>query len=115
MARLGSGAFETISGEVVNVTLPIFSATAPVEGHMMAGIDVSGAKEPGEKAAMLQAAKIVLVNQEEQIYNANSAIVLEHTVTAERLRFICIRLYWPACWRLGGISQEDMGGDSDYK
>ncbi len=41
VARLGSGAFETISGEVVNVALVILSAGRPAEDAMMGGIDVS--------------------------------------------------------------------------
>ncbi len=41
VARLGAGAFETISGEVVNVALLILSAGKPAEDAMMGGIDVS--------------------------------------------------------------------------
>lgn len=41
VARLGPGAFETISGEVVNVALLAISSGKPDERHIMAGLDVS--------------------------------------------------------------------------
>jgi hypothetical protein len=77
VARLGPGAFETISGHVVNVALPMLSAVPPADGHKMAGVDVSGAKEPEEKAAMLRGkkpAEIVLVKQEEQLKNPDARV-----------------------------------------
>ena len=53
VARLGPGAFETIGGHVVNVALLGLSATKP-GCDTMAGIDVSAAKLPAEKAALLR-------------------------------------------------------------
>ena len=41
VARLGPGAFETISGHVVNVALTVLSAEKPDRDWRMAGIDVS--------------------------------------------------------------------------
>lgn len=77
VARLGPGAFETISGHVVNVALPMISAAPPADGHAMAGIDVSAAKEPEDKAAMLRGklpAEIVLVKQEGQLKNPDARV-----------------------------------------
>ncbi|MBI4904788.1 MAG: SAM-dependent DNA methyltransferase [Acidobacteria bacterium] len=54
VARLGHGAFGTISGHVVNVVLTVISATAPADAHSMAGIDVSVAKAPQEKSVSLR-------------------------------------------------------------
>lgn len=77
VARLGAGAFETISGEVVNVALSMISALPPIHSHMMAGIDVSAAKEPEDKAAMLrgeQPAAILRVSQEEPLERPDSIV-----------------------------------------
>lgn len=59
VARLGSGAFETISGHVVNVTLPILSNVPPVRNHVVVGQDVSDCKNVEEKACQLAAALIM--------------------------------------------------------
>ena len=62
VARLGSGAFETIGGHVVNVVLNVLSADRPKPEWRMAGIDVSATRSriprvrlrPAEKAAALR-------------------------------------------------------------
>jgi hypothetical protein len=80
VARLGHGAFETISGQVVNVALPMLSVVPPVEDQRFAGIDVSVGNNIEEKAAMLRGEKaisIVLLSQEELINNPESRITLE--------------------------------------
>ncbi|HBI14531.1 MAG TPA: restriction endonuclease subunit M [Desulfobulbaceae bacterium] len=82
MARLGPGAFETISGHVVNVALPIISALPPVNDNTFAGIDVSAAKVPDEKGEMLRggkAGKIALLMQVEQLKNPDAVLVMEET------------------------------------
>jgi hypothetical protein len=50
VARLGPRAFETISGEVVNVALLGLTRRAPAPDHTFAGWDVGDAKTPEEKA-----------------------------------------------------------------
>ncbi len=88
VARLGPGAFETISGHVVNVTLLALSASTPADTHIMAGIDVSAAKQPDEKAALLrgdQPADIALVPQAEQLKNPDAVIALEAIERTSRL------------------------------
>jgi hypothetical protein len=80
LARLGPGAFETISGHVVNVALIELSAREPGDRHLMAGIDASPVNEPEEKAAMLrgnQPAEIVLVSQTELLRNPDAVITTE--------------------------------------
>lgn len=59
VARLGPGAFETISGHVVNVALVVLSGQRPLGDHMMAGIDGAGPSHPGEKAALLRGEALV--------------------------------------------------------
>ncbi len=64
VARLGPGAFETISGEVVNVALLVLSASMPSEDAMMGGIDVSAPRGQRpiyarEKARLLSGERIV--------------------------------------------------------
>ena len=75
IARLGPGAFETISGEVVKailltmsrgtVGIPKFSlqaartvAPTTAEGHLIAGLDVSGPRTAHDKAEQLIASEI---------------------------------------------------------
>lgn len=80
VARLGAGAFETISGEVVNVALTMISALTPANSHSMAGIDVSMTKEPEEKAAMLRGetpTTVALFKQETQLSNPASVVSFE--------------------------------------
>ena len=80
VARLGAGAFETISGEVVNAVLLSLSAMKLSERSIMSGIDVSAAKEPSEKAASLRVetrTNISVVEQRIQLQNADATIVME--------------------------------------
>ena len=54
VARLGSGAFETISGEVVNVALVGISADVPAKSHYMHCIEASGGTSASDKADLLR-------------------------------------------------------------
>jgi hypothetical protein len=54
VARLGVGAFETISGHVVNVVLPVISAKKATDKQIMGGIDVCDAKTATDKAKLLR-------------------------------------------------------------
>lgn len=76
-SRLGPGAFETISGHVVNVALIAITARMPVNDHCFAGVDVSSAKQPEEKAARLRSdenSELVLLLQSGQLSNPDSVI-----------------------------------------
>ena len=85
LARLGSGAFGTISGEVVNVILLTFTHVTVKDGHMLRGVDASAPRILDEKAAVLLSGLLVEVSQAGQLGNADSRIVLTETLTAERL------------------------------
>lgn len=77
VARLGHGAFETITGHVVNVALTMISAISPIETHAIAGIDASAPKEPESKAAMLRGKaplKIIFTKQSDQLNNPDMRV-----------------------------------------
>ena len=79
LARLGPGAFETISGEVVKATLLALSRCKPstaVPGTMY-GLDVSESRTAGEKAAQLSEAEVKGVEQARQLENPDARITLE--------------------------------------
>ena len=83
VARLGPGAFETITGHVVNVALNILSADRPQPDWQMAGVDVSAprgqspvkAQQKGQLLA--HDAQVHAVLQCEQFGNPDSRILLE--------------------------------------
>lgn len=53
LARLGAGAFETITGEVVNAILITLTHAKPCDKQELRGLDASAPKTPEEKAAIL--------------------------------------------------------------
>ncbi|HKB98813.1 MAG TPA: N-6 DNA methylase [Terriglobales bacterium] len=77
VARLGSGAFETVSGEVVNVALMIVSRQAPSAEHSIAVMDVDPAKTVAEKAQMLGASAIHGIRQLSQLRNPDARFTFE--------------------------------------
>jgi len=79
VAKMGSRAFETISGEVVNVALLTISAVKSDDDHLMAGLDVAEAKTPSEKAARLAdhlPSPMKVVEQAGQLKNPDAIISL---------------------------------------
>jgi len=77
VARLGPGAFDTISGHIVNVALLALSAGAPGNDHAVAGLDVSAAGQPGDKAALLGGdvrAAMTVASQRKMLDNPNAAV-----------------------------------------
>ncbi|MDE0511737.1 MAG: N-6 DNA methylase [Gammaproteobacteria bacterium] len=88
IARLGPGAFETISGEVVQAILIIFSRSTPTkeagglfnnieDGNLIRGVDVSEPRTTAEKAAQLLKAEIKSVEQAKQLENPDARVALE--------------------------------------
>ena len=80
-ARLGPGAFETISGHVVNVAMTVLSAGVPHEAWRMAGLDVSSREgermtSPREKAELLRHAPVHLSLQRDQLRNPDACVLL---------------------------------------
>ena len=103
LARLGPGAFETISGEVVKATLLTLSRgdLAGKPGTMY-GLDVSEFRTAGEKAAQLREAEIKGVEQARQLENPDARIVLEassHGVLLEKYALAPNGMHGGDSWR----------------
>jgi hypothetical protein len=77
LAKLGSGAFETISGEVVNVVLLTMEGSTPDQDFQMSGIDVGRVDATAQKAMALASESIVRIPQVAQKKNPDCRVVLE--------------------------------------
>ena len=76
LARLGPGAFETISGEVVQAVLLTQTKAPAAEGFHLRGIDGSAPKSAMEKAALLRDGEVLAVSQKGQLGNPDARITL---------------------------------------
>ena len=77
MARLGPQAFETISGEVVNVALLTLGCGTPAAKAAIHGIDASNARGVPAKAKMLRTASVVRIGQLRQLQNPDARVTME--------------------------------------
>jgi hypothetical protein len=75
VARLGAHAFETISGERVNVALVLMSGATPSASHTMIGLDASPESSPSVKAAVLRGGVVGVYAQSDQLLNPDSRVV----------------------------------------
>jgi hypothetical protein len=75
IARLGARAFETISGEVVQVALVAFINLEPTRATKFIGIEASEG-EAKEKASLIKSNPGIEINQLGQLRNPDSRIVL---------------------------------------
>jgi hypothetical protein len=93
IVRLGPGAFETISGEVVKAILISLSRGNSTKesgglfgdannGNLIHGVDVSEPRTAAEKAAGLLAANIKIVEQARQLENPDCIVQLENASSA---------------------------------
>jgi hypothetical protein len=85
ISRLGSGAFETISGEVVNVALIILTNERPMKEQLISGLDVSGCKLLNKKMEHLCLDPLSAVKQVPQFQNPDARISLEDARDSELL------------------------------
>ena len=108
VARLGTGAFETIGGEVVNVALVCMSRRALSPANRICGWDASSASTPSEKASAIQSVETHITLQIEQLDNPDHRFILTESsnlpllgeyafatqglMPADRSRFV--RLFW---------------------
>ena len=76
-ARLGPGAFEGISGEVVNVALVVISSDYPAKESSMAVLDATNKCSVPEKASLLRDGPLLLLQQEQQRQNPDARVILE--------------------------------------
>jgi hypothetical protein len=86
LARLGPGAFETISGEVVQAVLLTQTRAPAPEGFALHGVDASAPKSAPEKALLLREGAVVAVSQKGQLGNPDARITLEAASTADLLQ-----------------------------
>jgi hypothetical protein len=89
VARLGSRAFEAISGEVVNVVLAVFSNTETRQLHQFSGCDVTTRDRAQEKALHLTSCDCLLVPQLAQLGNPDARIVFEIGDSVPLLSLFC--------------------------
>jgi hypothetical protein len=76
VAQLGDGAFDTISGAVVNVALMVMSSKMPSTNTVFSGLDADDAKGCTEKSTKIQRSPLVSVSQVEQLENPDHRILL---------------------------------------
>lgn len=75
VALLGSGAFETIGGEVVRVCLTVTSQELPTDRSRFVGVD-AGQSPRSEKPWALQTSPAVSTSQSIQLRNPNNIVIL---------------------------------------
>jgi hypothetical protein len=85
VAWLGSGAFETISGAVVNTALFVISTVLPAQHHTFCGLDASSAATAKSKDQYLITQRFSVVKQESQLTNPEYRISLETRGTSKLL------------------------------
>ena len=85
LARLGPGAFETISGEVVKAVLLALSRGEAAADSVMHGLDVSESRTAEEKAARLIEADVKGIEQARQLENPDVAIAFEESLGIDLL------------------------------
>jgi hypothetical protein len=115
LARLGSGAFATISGEVVKAALIVLTNKKPTQVHEMMGLDVSELPDVNGKSNALRSDKVSSANQANQFRNPDARVVLGYVrpnvpqlteiaecyqglVTGDRERFV--RCFWEVAGKL---------------
>ena len=74
VVRLGPGAFETISGEVVNIILLTLTRTHPHTDDQLRGIDASAPRTASGKAEVLRWGDVESVNQKSQLGNPDARV-----------------------------------------
>ncbi len=77
LARLGPRSFETIGGEIVNVSLISLTRQFSTDGHQFCGIDVANKRTPREKEVELISKPLMRVSQEAQLKNPDTIIKIE--------------------------------------
>jgi hypothetical protein len=93
LARLGPRAFETISGEQVNVCLLTLCHSKPVMGQMFAGVDVTDRTNAEGKKSAITSESMVSVAQSDQLKNPDTRISLQPLESGQNLEkhAVCIQ------------------------
>ena len=82
VARLGPRAFETITGEVVNVALLTLTRRPSTAGHGFVGVDASAGNTPTDKDEALREGEAVFAGQIAQVSNPDSRVAFEFDANA---------------------------------
>ncbi len=77
LARLGPGAFETISGEVVQAVLLTQTNSQAEPGFQLRAVDASAARSPQGKASLLREGELAALSQKGQLANPDSVVSIE--------------------------------------
>ena len=85
LARLGTGAFGQISGEVVNTILITLRTQPPVDDFVMRGVDASAGAGPDAKADLLRSLTPVAVSQRAQLQNPDARVLLDDDSSSHAL------------------------------
>lgn len=85
IARLGSGAFSQITGEIVKAILFSIAHSKPTNEHSLIGLDVSEAPNAAAKDEALKVVELKTVSQKEQLENPDAVIILEQIKKGELL------------------------------
>lgn len=86
VARLGPRAFETISGEVVNVALLTLTCQPPSDEQALAGLDVAEEKNPLKKAQACLSKDLSVAVQKCQLGNPDYLVTLDPCDSRQLLR-----------------------------
>ncbi|UGS91509.1 SAM-dependent DNA methyltransferase [Ralstonia wenshanensis] len=86
LARLGAGAFSTISGEVVQAILLTQTPAVATEGFQLLGVDASAPKSAQEKAMLLREGELLAVTQNAQLENPDATVVFSQLGGASLLK-----------------------------
>jgi hypothetical protein len=84
LAKPGPRAFETIGGEVVNVTMVTITKSGAEQDHSLAALDVSECETPTSKSVALASTQLAWLRQQEQTRNPDARVVFE-SVAGKRL------------------------------
>ena len=128
VVRLGAGAFDTISGHVVQTALSVQTSQEPKSTNLFLGCEVADQADAQSKAQALPMAELISVRQIDQLKNPDNCIVfrmqegliLNHyarsvtgLITKDAARFFCKwwEIPWPADdWE---FSQSSVGKTAD--
>jgi hypothetical protein len=77
LARLGPGAFETISGEVVQAVLLTQTNSQAEAGFQLRAVDASAPRSPQGKASLLREGELAALSQKGQLANPDSVVSIE--------------------------------------
>ncbi len=85
---LGVRAFETITGEVVNIVLLVISSNKPKSQKKIASLDASFNDSPSSKAKFLEEGEVIWISQQNQLHNPDARIILGDSLKGELLQKI---------------------------